>query len=509
MKKTIFDYLAIHLKERPEHVVYLYADRGVTFRQIEDTGNRLRGGLKAMGVSKGDRVGVLMSDCPEAIATVLAILGIGAMAAMCSTMTQAKDVAYVLNDSGAKIVFATADLAEKLSEAAALVDVPPEMVVIGKGSPQQRSFEALLSSSEPMAPVELEGSTEAFIFYTSGSTGRPKGAVHRHRDIPCIIEGMGTDVYEMTPEDRQFSSSRLFFAYGFGNSFGFALGLGVTTILCSERPTPNVIGPLFQKHKPTIFLGVPAAFRGLLEWSKDGNELDTSALKFSASGGENLPAQVYEDWKKLTGTPILETIGTTELLHGFISNTKTRQVPGSSGLAVKGYEIKLVDEKGAVYMGAGRGDLYVRGCSAITHYWNKPDKTKEMIVDGWVKTGDVYRRDEEGYFYFEGRADDLFKSSGMWVVPSEIEDILCLHPAVLEAAIIAEKGVDDVNVICAVVGLRTKYEPTDSLAAELVEFASTKLPRFKRPQKIRFMSSLPRTATGKVQRFLLRAHSDE
>lgn len=507
-KQTIFDYIAVHLQERPEHIVYLYEDRKISFREIEDASTKLRGSLKEMGVEKGDRIAVLMSDCPEAVVAVLAILGLGAMAVMCSTMTQPKDVAYVLTDSGAKIVFATADLADKLSEAAVLMDSVPEMVVVGAGGSNQKSFSNLLSSGKALAPAHLEGSTEAFIFYTSGSTGAPKGAVHRHRDIPCIIEGMGTDVYEMKPEDRQFSSSRLFFAYGFGNSFAFALGLGVTTILCSERPIPSVVGPIFEKHKPTIFLGVPAAFRGLLEWCKEGNKLDTSALKFSASGGENLPAQVYEDWKKLTGTPILETIGTTELLHGFISNTKTRQVPGSSGLAVKGYEIKLIDEKGTVYTGAGRGDLYVRGCSAITHYWNKPDKTKEMIVDGWVKTGDVYRRDEEGYFYFEGRADDLFKSSGMWVVPSEIEDVICLHPAVLEAAIVAEKGADDVNVICAFVAPRAKYEPTENLEAELIEFAAARLPRFKRPQKIRFMPSLPRTATGKVQRFVLRARSD-
>lgn len=508
-KQTIFDYMAAHLRERPEHVVYLFEDREITFRDVDKASAKLRGASKSMGIGKGDRVAILMSDCPEYIFASLAIMGLGGIAVMCSTMTQAKDVAYVLSDSGAKIAFCTSDLADKLSEAVSLASNSPGMVVVGKGSASQKSFEQLLDEGVPTAPISLEGEAEAFLLYTSGSTGAPKGAVHRHRDIPCIIEGMGTDVYEMTPEDRLFSSSRLFFAYGFGNSFGFPLGIGITAILCSERPTPPVIGSIFKKYEPTIFLGVPAAFRGVLEWCREGNKLNSSKLKFSASGGENLPAQVYQAWKELTGTPILETIGTTELLHGFISNTKTKQVPGSSGIAVKGYEIKLIDEKGAVYTGAGRGDLYVRGCSAITHYWNKPDKTKEMIIDGWIKTGDVYRRDEEGYFYFEGRADDLFKSSGMWVVPSEIEDVLCLHPAVLEAAVIAEKGADDVNVICAFVGLRSKYEPDDQLAAELIEFAASRLPRFKRPNKIRFMSSLPRTATGKVQRYVLRSSSNQ
>jgi acyl-coenzyme A synthetase/AMP-(fatty) acid ligase len=242
----------------------------------------------------------------------------------------------------------------------------------------------------------------------------------------------------------------------------------------------------------------------LLEHARQGNKLDTRSLKFAVSAGEVLPVATWHEWKALTGTEIVDTIGTTELLHAFIHNYRDRNRPGSSGVVLDGYECKLEDEGGDVIRGAGRGLLFVRGGSAISYYLNKPEKTAETIRDGWVRTGDVYRRDEDGYYWFEGRSDDLFKCSGMWVSPGDVEDAVCRHPGVMEAAVIAAADANGGTIPAAYVLLRPGYSAGDALAAEIIAKAAESLPRFKRPQRIHFMRELPRTPTGKVQRFKLR-----
>jgi acyl-coenzyme A synthetase/AMP-(fatty) acid ligase len=314
-------------------------------------------------------------------------------------------------------------------------------------------------------------------------------------------------VYKLAPDDRIFSSSRLFFAYGLGNSFSFPIGTGCSVVLCAERPAPPLIAEIFSRHKPTIFFAVPAVFRGLIEYAKLGNKLDTASLRFCVSAGEVLPVATWNEWKDLTGVEIIETIGTTELLHAFIHNFPERNKPGSSGVVLDGYEIKLLNDNLEIVQGAGRGTLHVKGRSAIPYYLNKPEKSAELIQDGWVKTGDIYRRDEEGFYWFEGRADDLFKCSGMWVSPGEVEDAVTAHPAVLEAAVVAEADDKGATIAAAYVALRPGHKAGDSLSKEIMEQAATKLPRFKRPQRIHFMDALPRTATGKVQRFKLRQRS--
>jgi acyl-coenzyme A synthetase/AMP-(fatty) acid ligase len=325
--------------------------------------------------------------------------------------------------------------------------------------------------------------------------------VHLHDHLPYTIEKVAKVVYKLGPEDRIFSSSRLFFAYGLGNSFSFPIGTGCPVVLCSERPTPPLIAELLARHKPTVFFAVPAVFRGLIEYAKQGNRIDTSSLKFCVSAGEVLPVATWNEWKELSGVEIIETIGTTELLHAFIHNFPDRNRPGSSGVVLEGYEIKLLDEN---LKTAERGTLHVKGRSAIPYYLNKPEKSAELIQDGWVKTGDIYRRDEEGFYWFEGRADDLFKCSGMWVSPGEVEDAVSAHPAVLEAAVVAEADEKGATIAAAYVALRPGHKAGDALSKEIMERAASSLPRFKRPQRIHFMDALPRTATGKVQRFKLR-----
>lgn len=507
-RRSIVDYLTDQASRAPDHTVIYSRDRHLTFRQLEAESARCRGALEALGVGPGDRVALVMADGPDMVVALLGVMGLGAIAVPGSTMLKPAELAYILEDSGARCAIVTPEQIDTVQQAQKTAPLTAVLVAGGTPPSGMSSFAAALESATPAPAGAFEGDTPCLILYTSGSTGAPKGAVHRHRHLSHTIECMGRNVYELTPDDRLYSSSRLFFAYGFGNSFSFPIGMGAAAVLCGDRPTPALIASIFEEFRPTIFFGVPAVFRGLLESVRQGNPLPTDSLRFCVSAGESLPASTWNEWKAATGTDIIETIGTTELLHGFISNRKDRIRPGSSGLAMPGYEIKLLDQDGKIVEGTGQGNLHVKGASAFSYYLNKPDKTAESIRDGWVRTGDIYRRDDDGFYWHEGRSDDVFKSSGMWVSPLEVEETLCGHPAVLEAAVVAEVDAGT-NVVAAFIALRPGHSAGDGLATEIKEHAARSLPRYKRPQRIHFMEQLPRTVTGKVQRFKLRAMGRE
>jgi benzoate-CoA ligase family protein len=487
-KRSIVDYLAENASRNPDRVAIHFKDRTFTYREVEEAAARCRGALAAQGIRAGDRVALLMSDSPEMIFAFLGIIGSAAIAVPCSTLLPAEGLAYVLKDSAARLVIASSDHVANAKAAGALEIVLGADLAAGKAAPL----------------ASFERDTPCIVLYTSGSTGQPKGAVHRHGHMPWTVESVAKKVYGLRPDDRLFSAPRLYFAYGLGNSLSIPLGGGASTILISERPTPALIAEVFARYRPTVFFGVPTIFRMILEHVRQGNPIDTGSLRFSASAGEVLPLATWNEWKALTGTEILETIGTTELLHAFIHNYPQRNRPGSSGEVLEGYECKLIDESGKLVEGAGRGNLHVRGGSAIPYYLNQPEKTAETIRDGWVRTGDVYRRDQDGFFWFEGRSDDLFKCSGMWVSPGEVEDAVARHPAVLEAAVVAEADESGATIPAAYVMLRPGHAPGEVLEREIKEEAAKTLPRFKQPKRIHFMEQLPRTPTGKVQRFKLR-----
>ena len=481
-KRSLIDYLAEHAARQPERTALYFRDRTFTYRELEEAAARCRGALAARGVRAGDRVALLMNDSPEMVFAFLGIIGSGAIAVPCNTQMPAEGLAYVLKDSGARLLV-----------------VSPDYAGNDAGIPRVLGDELLKATPVPLAAFERE--TPCLVVYTSGSTGQPKGAVHRHGHLPCSVEAVAKRTLELQPEDRLFSVARLFFAYGLGNSITVPLGGGASSILLAERPTPALVAEVFRKYRPTIFFGVPTMFRMLIEHARQGNALDAGALRFSVSAGEVLPVSTWNEWKALTGTEILESIGTTELLYAFIHNHPRRNRAGSSGQVLEGYECRLEDDSGAAVLGAGRGNLWVRGGSAITHYLNKPEQTAAAIRDGWVRTGDVYRRDADGYFWFEGRSDDLFKCSGMWVSPMEVEEAVARHPAVLESAVIAEPDASGATIAAAYVMLRPGFAASEK---EIMEEAAKTLPRFKQPKRIHFMDQLPRTATGKVQRFKLR-----
>lgn len=491
-KRSILDYLAQNASRAPDRVAVLHRERSITYRELEEAAARCRGALAARGVGPGDRVALVMSDSPEMVIAFLGIMGLGAIAVPCSTLLPPDGLSYVFKDSGAKLVIASPEHLENVKAAQ-----PPPFLLM----------QELLENAQSAPLGDFGRDTPCLILYTSGSTGQPKGAVHRHGHMPWTVESVARKVYGLQPEDRLFSVPRLFFAYGLGNSLSIPLGAGCATILVSERPTPALIAETIARHRPTVFFGVPTVFRMLLEHARQGNALDARSLRFAVSAGEVLPVATWNEWKALTGTEIIETIGTTELLHAFIHNYRDRNRPGSSGVVLDGYEVKLTDDEGKVVEGAGRGSMHARGGSATPCYYNKPERTAESIRDGWVRTGDVYRRDEEGFYWFEGRADDLFKCSGMWVSPGEVEDAVCRHPAVLEAAVIAEADAQGGTIAAAYVQLRPGHAAGDALAEEIKVKAAETLPRYKRPQLIHFMEQLPRTPTGKAQRFKLRALS--
>src|SRR4051812_15489704 len=492
-KPSILDYLAEHARRSPDRPVVHYRDRQLGFAELEERSARCRGALAALGVQHGDRVALVMSDSPEMMVAMLGVMSHGAIVVPCSTMLKPAELEYMLTDCGARLVIVTPEHADNAKAAKA-----PRIVV----APDE--FNALLDKAQPAPRGKFDGDTPCLILYTSGSTGSPKGAVHLHDHFSETIERVARTVYQLRPDDRLFSSSRLFFAYGLGNSFSFPIGMGSQVVLCGERPTPPVIADILKRYRPTIFFAVPAVYRGLIEYARQGNKLETSALRFCVSAGEVLPVATWHEWKELAGAPILEGLGTTELLHCFIHNFPDRYRPGSSGLPLQGYDVRLADEEAKILEGAGHGRLLVKGRSAIPYYLNKPDKTAELIRDGWVTTGDVYRRDDDGFYWFEGRSDDLFKCSGMWVSPGEVEEAVIAHPAVLEAAVVAEMDEKGATIAAAYVALRPGNAPAEALASAIKEHAAQKLPRYKRPQRIHFMDALPRTATGKVQRFKLR-----
>ena len=397
MKRSIVDYIAEHARSSPDRVAIYFRDRTLTYRELEEAAARCRGALAAHGIKAGDRVALVMSDSPEMIVAFLGIMGLGAIAVPCSTLLPAEGLAYVFKDSEAKLVV-----------------MSPEHQANVKAAQPAKSIlaEDLLRDAKPAPLGEFDRDTPCLVLYTSGSTGQPKGAVHRHGHMPWTVESVARKVYQLQPDDRLFSVPRLFFAYGLGNSLSIPLGGGASTILLSERPSPALIAEVFAKYRPTIFFGVPTVFRMLLEHVRQGNKLDTSSLRFAVSAGRGAAAR---DLERVEGAHRHRDHRdprhhrAAACVHPQLSRSQpARQL----GRGARRLRMQADRRAGNVVEGAGRGHLHVRGGSAIPYYLNKPEKTAESIRDGWVRTGDVYRRDEEGFFWFEGPQRRSFQVLG-------------------------------------------------------------------------------------------------
>jgi benzoate-CoA ligase len=446
---------------------------------------------------------LLLLDCPEYAYAFFGAIKMGAVPIPTSTLFKPDNYEYILNDSRARVVIVSEALLPQLQA------IPRErlrylrdVVVVGNATAGTHSFDELLQKGQTQLEAEpTRPDDTAFWLYSSGSTGFPKGCVHLHRDMVVCTDLYARGVLGISPTDRCFSVAKLFFAYGLGNGLYFPFAVGATTILFGGPPTPANVLEIVKKHRPTLFYSVPTSYAQILA---QDTECDFSSVRWGVSAGEALPPAIFERFEKRFGVTILDGIGSTEILHIFISNQPGAIRPGSSGKPVAGYACKILDEDGQPVPTGEIGNLLVNGDSTCAHYWNKQDKTRDTIEGRWIRTGDKYFADPDGFLWYAGRADDMLKVGGIWVSPVEVENALVEHPAVLEAGVVGKEDHDKLVKPLAYVVLAPGQTGSPELAKDLQDFVRGKLADYKRPRWVEFVPELPKTGTGKTQRFKLR-----
>jgi benzoate-CoA ligase family protein len=481
-------------------------DLRVTYGQLFSRVNQFGNGLKALGVRMEERVLLLLLDTPEFAVSFFGAIKIGAVPVPVNTLLKPTDYKYLLNNSRARVVVVTDSLLPLIQSITRQDLIYLEtIVVVGEAPSSTVSFDGLIgNSSSELAPAPTRKDDAAFWLYSSGSTGPPKGCVHLQHDMVVSTERYAKTILKITANDRFFSVAKLFFAYGLGNGLYFPLSVGATSILLPGPPRPQTIFETIERHRPTLFFSVPSNYVKLLAHQHAEKNFDLSPVRHAISAGEALPASVFHRFKERFGVEILDAIGSTEALHMMISNSPGAVRPGSSGKVLPGFEAKIVDDNDQPVTQGEIGNLLVKADSTCAYYWNEHAKTKATIAGHWLRTGDKYHQDSDGYFWYEGRSDDMLKVSGVWVSPIEIEHVLSEHPAVLEVAVVFRRDADELSKPVACVVLRDGANRSPELARELQEFVLERLPIFKRPHWVEFLPELPKTATGKVQRFKLR-----
>ena len=501
---------------RAAQAAYIDDAGTLTYGELATHVRRCASGLKSLGVHRDERVLLLMHDCNDWPVTFLGALYAGVVPVAVNTLLTADDYAYMLSHSRAQVAIVSAALLPVLQAAMAKGGHDIHTVIVSRaqaqpatpaaeGAPQVLHFDAWIAAQAPVATAANTSAEEpGFWLYSSGSTGRPKGTVHTHGNLYWTAELYAAPVLKLTANDVCFSAAKLFFAYGLGNALSFPLSVGATTVLMAERPTPDACFKRFTECKPTVFFGAPTGYAGMLA-SPSLPARAQVALRLCSSAGEALPREIGDKWTTQFGCEIIDGIGSTEMLHIFLSNRPGDVRYGTTGKAVPGYVVELRDETGHVLTGSDEvGDLYISGPSAALMYWGNREKSNETFRGAWTKSGDKYFRDHDGYYVYAGRSDDMLKVSGQYVSPFEVESTLMQHPAVLESAVI---GVDDENGLTrakAFVVLKDKSLGSDVLAQELQNFVKAKLAPYKYPRQLEFLAELPKTATGKIQRFKLR-----
>ena len=486
---------------RADTIAFRTVNTDVSYGQLTANVNRCGNVLRSLGAGAGDRVVMVVKDCPEFVYLFWGAIKAGLVPVPVNTLLRANDYQYMIDDSGCALVAYSPEYAGAVEPALAAVQQRP--VAVRTDGDDKALTAHMRAASSHLEPAFATADDACFWLYSSGSTGRPKGAVHRHRDIVVTCVYYAVETLGMNANDVCFSAAKLFFAYGLGNAMTFPLWVGASAVLSDQRPSPDMTFDLIERFKPTLYFGVPTLYAAQLRALASARR-DLSSLRACVSAGEALPADIFRRWHNMTGLTILDGIGSTELLHIFISNRLDDYKPGTSGRLVPGYEARIVDEDGRSTPTGEVGRLLIKGASSAACYWNNPEKTAETIHGEWIHTGDMYLQDEAGYYTYCGRSDDMLKVGGIWCSPVEIENRLIEHPQVLEAAVVGRADDDELIKPEAYIVLNHASDASEALVAELLDHCQTGLARYKYPRWINFVDELPKTATGKIQRFKLR-----
>jgi benzoate-CoA ligase family protein len=482
-------------------------DEQITYWQLQERTNRAGNALRKLDVRPEERVLLFLSDGPEFLYCFFGAIKAGAVAVPANPLLKAHAYEYLLNDTRARVVFVSeASLPQLHSIPRERLRYLREIVVVGEANPPHLCLRELMAVSSPELEAEPTSPDDpAFWLYSSGSTGAAKGCVHLHHDMVISSELYARNILRMNQDDRCYSVARLFFAYGLGNAGYFPLYCGATTILSPARPTPAGIYADIERFRPTLFFSVPSNYVALLaHTSADGREFDLRSVRQAISAGEALPAPLFERFKRRFGIEILDSMGSTETLQMVIANRPGETRPGSSGKIIPGFEARIVDDEGRTLPQGEIGNLLIKADSTCSGYWNQHEKSKATFEGHWFRTGDKYYQDADEYFWYAGRADDVFKVNGRWVGPAEVESALIAHPAIREAAVIARDDENGLTKPAAYVVVDPTFAASNELARDLQNWVAEKIGGYRRPQWIEFLPELPKTATGKLQRYKLR-----
>ena len=496
-----------------EKIAFIDTERSLSYGELQTRTCRLAAALNDLGLKPEERLALLLYDTVDFPVAFWGALRAGVVALPLNTLLTAEQYAYILADSRASAIVVGAPLAKALIP---ILDRLPRLrtiILVDDAAGEHaafagrdvRDFTKLVERGAPPVFAAPTLSDEvAFWMYTSGSTGQPKGVKHIHTTPMAAARLMGQRVIGMREDDVVFSAAKLFFSYGMGNAMAFPMSVGATTILLSHRPTPEAVFDVMRRHRPTVFFGVPTLFAMLLAHQGMGRGAGSHRLRLAISAGEALPAALGERWRAAAGVDVLDGIGSTEMFQTFLSNQPGDVRFGTTGKPVPGYELKIVDEHGAAVADGEIGELLVRGPTAGEGYWNQRAKSRRTFAGEWTYTGDKFFRDADGFYHYCGRTDDMFKVSGMWVSPFEVEAALASHEAVLEAAVIGKEDSDGLIKPKAFIVLRNGYAESEQLIEKLRVHVKTRAGPWKYPRWIDVRPDLPRTATGKIQRFKLR-----
>ena len=501
------DILERNLAERAEKVALYSLEREMTFRQVSDEANQVGNALKKLDVQMADVVGILSLDCLEWVTSFFGALKIGAVAMGLNTLLKPHEYAYMLRDSRARLLIVHEKLLPAIEQIRDEAYFLKHVIVIGqagrKGDQSYRDW--IGGGGTELDPAPTHRDDYCSLNYSSGTTGEPKGILHAHKDYPLTSQLWGMDVLGLREDDRTYAAAKLFFTFGLGGNLIFPWYAGASVVLFAGPPriATNVL-EIIDRFKPTILYNAPTGFAATLAVEGFTQKYDLSSLRLCVSAGESLPAPIWQAWKEKTRVDIIDGIGSTENFHIFLSNRPGDIRPGSSGKPFPGYELKIVDDEGNGVPRGEIGNLLVKGETAALSYLHNYERSQRTFLGEWLFTGDKYFIDEDGYYWHAGRSDDMLKVGGIWVSPVEVESTLIGHPAVLECAVVGQVDSSELVKPKAFVILKQGHTATGALADELIVYCREKMAEYKRPRWIEFVDELPKTATGKIQRFKLR-----